>query len=70
MTPEEQKNSRRELDDLLTPADALEDPDDESEDTVTAIREAIQEMDAGGPGIPLDEFVRKFEAKHGLSRAP
>jgi hypothetical protein len=59
--------------DDLTPSDALEEwalaqPDVECEviDTVAAIREAIEEMDSGAPGIPLDAFVRKFEAKHGL----
>ena len=61
---------REDLDEHLNaPAstDASTDRGAEPEETVAAIREAIQELDSGSPGIPLEDFIRKFEAKHGLS---
>ena len=57
-----------EEEDAPTPSEMSEERDADLEDTVAAIREAIQEMDSGSRGIPLEEFIEKFEAKHGLSR--
>ena len=56
----------------LSPEEALdlwriENPKDhEFSDTVTALREAISEMDSGDLGMPLDEFDRAFRRNHGL----
>lgn len=38
-----------------------------NEDDLAAIQEAIDDMDAGDRGIPLEEFDRDFRARHNLS---
>ena len=37
-----------------------------TDDDVAAVREALEEMDRGVPGIPLDEFDRRFRERHAL----
>ena len=56
----------------LTPEDALDlwrdqhpFPEDMAE-SVKAIREALDAMDAGDTGMTVDEFERRFRDKHGL----
>jgi hypothetical protein len=39
---------------------------DDYDDTVAALREAFEEMDAGVPGIPAKQFFREFRERHGL----
>jgi hypothetical protein len=39
----------------------------EFEESVAAIREALAELDAGGKGTPLDEFVKEFRRQHNIS---
>jgi hypothetical protein len=34
--------------------------------TVTALRAALADIEAGDLGIPLDEYDRQFRARHGL----
>ena len=40
------------------------------EDTVVALREAFDEMDAGVQGIPAEQFFREFREQHGLPPQP
>lgn len=49
--------------DLWRDEQSLSEP---SDDDVAAVREALEEMDRGVPGIPLDEFDRRFRERHGL----
>jgi len=42
-------------------------PSDEDDDSVAAIEEALDEIRAGVPGIPFDQFEREFRQRHGLS---
>jgi hypothetical protein len=37
---------------------------------VQAIREALEDMDAGDKGIPWDEFDRDFRKRHNLDGGP
>jgi hypothetical protein len=66
----------KEGDDKLSPEEALdiwrsEHPDSEEfEDTVAALREALEEMDAGNAGIPAEQFFREFREHHGLPPKP
>jgi hypothetical protein len=59
-------------DDKLSPEEALdiwrsEHPlSEDYEETVAALREALEEMDAGVPGIPAEQFFREFRERHGL----
>lgn len=39
----------------------------EFDETVAALREAIDDMNAGDHGRPLDEVMRDIRAKHGWS---
>jgi hypothetical protein len=63
-------------DDKLSPEEALdiwrsEHPlSEDFEDTVAALREALEEMDAGVPGIPAEQFFREFRERHGLPQQP
>lgn len=54
----------------LSPEEALDlwrdrhpDPDEFAAD-VEAVREALDDMNAGDPGIPLEEYERKFYQQH------
>jgi hypothetical protein len=40
------------------------------DDTVQALREALDDMDAGDTGVTLDEFDRAFRKRHGLPASP
>lgn len=40
---------------------------DEFDENVTALREALAELDSGNKGIPLDEFDRRFRERNSLS---
>jgi len=57
---------------IVSPEEALElwldeNPvDDDFKESVAAIQEALDEMDAGVPGIPLEEFDRRFRERHNL----
>lgn len=42
-----------------------DDPDDDS--LIADVEEAIEEMKSGVPGIPADEFFKKFRESRGLS---
>lgn len=59
----------------LSPEEALdlwriEHPSDaEIEETVAAVRESLADMEAGDTGMPLDEFLREFRKRHGLTEA-
>jgi hypothetical protein len=45
----------------------LENPNpDDFDDTVQALREALEDMAAGDCGVPLEEFDRDFRRRHGL----
>jgi hypothetical protein len=59
-------------DDKLTPEEAVDIwrsahplPED-FEDTVAALREALEDLDAGDVGQPLEEFDAEFRARHNL----
>jgi hypothetical protein len=39
---------------------------DEADDTVLAVREALQDMDRGDQGLPIEQFDRDFRARHNL----
>jgi hypothetical protein len=43
---------------------------EEFEDTVAALQEAFDEIDAGVPGIPAEQFFREFRERHGLPPQP
>lgn len=52
----------------LSPEEALDlwrmqQPDD---DAIAAVQEALQDMEEGDEGIPLDQFDRDFRQRHGL----
>ena len=47
---------------LLQALDSL----DEEEDDVKAIEEALESLDRGEPGVPLDEAFEKLRRKYGL----
>jgi hypothetical protein len=56
----------------LTPEEAIDlwrasHPQDDFEETVLALKEAIAELEAGEKGQPADEFLREFRAQRGLS---
>jgi len=59
----------------LSPEEALdlwraENPAAEDRDeTVRALREALEELHAGDAGVSLDDFDREFRERNGLSRA-
>lgn len=40
------------------------------EETVEALREALEDMDAGDVGIPAEQFFREFREAHGLPPRP
>lgn len=42
----------------------------ERQESVAAIREALDELDRGVPGIPLDEAAQRIREKHGWASAP
>ena len=42
----------------------------ERQESVAAIREALDEMDRGVPGVPLDEAAQRIRQKHGRASAP
>lgn len=56
----------------LSPEEALDlwraehELDDDFADNVAAIEEALDEIRAGVPGIPFDQFDREFRARHGI----
>ena len=37
-----------------------------ADDTVLAVQEALDDMQAGDQGLPLDQFDREFRVRHGL----
>ena len=41
-------------------------PSEATDDDVAALRDALEELDRGVPGIPLDEFDRRFRERHAL----
>jgi hypothetical protein len=58
----------------LSPEEALEawrlqnrSPEEMAED-VQAIREALDDMDAGDTGVPWEEFDREFRKRHNLDQ--
>lgn len=40
--------------------------EEDAEDDLEAIKEALADFDAGDRGIPIEEFDREFRKKHGL----
>lgn len=40
--------------------------DDDFEDTVLALKEALAELEAGEKGVPAEEFLREFRARRGI----
>jgi hypothetical protein len=40
------------------------------EENVAALREALDEIDKGARGIPIDEFDRRFRERHSLPPRP
>ncbi|HVC98054.1 MAG TPA: hypothetical protein VND64_30570 [Pirellulales bacterium] len=42
----------------------------EFEDTVAALREALNDMEAGDKGTPLESFDRDFRNRRGIPSAP
>jgi hypothetical protein len=60
----------------LSPEEALdlwrtEHPDpDEFEETVQALREAIEDLESGVPTRPFEEFDREFRQRHNIPDAP
>jgi hypothetical protein len=40
------------------------------EENVAALREALEDMDAGDVGIPAEQFFREFREAHGLPPRP
>jgi hypothetical protein len=56
----------------LSPEEALEvwrlqnPSEEEFEEDVEAIREALADMEAGDTGRPFEEFDREFRKRHGL----
>jgi hypothetical protein len=59
-------------DTVVSPEEALDEwraqhaTEDDEQDDLEAIKEAIADFDAGDRGIPIEEFDREFCAKHGL----
>jgi hypothetical protein len=59
----------------MSPEEALdlwrsENPaDEERTETVRALREALEELQAGDPGVALEDFDREFRERNGLGRA-
>ena len=54
------------LDDALAQWDAENEPGDEREQTLRAIREGLEDV-AAGRSRPFEEFDRDFRARRGLS---
>jgi hypothetical protein len=56
----------------LTPEEAMDlwrashPQEDDFEETVLALKEAIAELEAGDIGQPAEEFLREFRAQRGL----
>lgn len=59
-------------DNCLSPAEALElwrlqnRTSEEFEADAQAIREALDDFDAGEVGTPVDDFVQEFRKRHGI----
>jgi hypothetical protein len=43
---------------------------DDFEENVEALREALEDMEAGDVGIPVEQFFREFREDHGLPPRP
>jgi hypothetical protein len=58
--------------DILSPEEALDlwrlthPISDDLADSVSALREALADLDSGERGVPLDEFDREFRRRHNL----
>jgi hypothetical protein len=42
---------------------------EEYEEDVAAIREALEDLEAGKPGIPAEQFLEEFRKRHSLDRS-
>ena len=58
---------------LISPEEALDEwraqhaAEDDEQDDLEAIKEALADFDAGNRGIPFDKFDRNFRSRHGLT---
>jgi hypothetical protein len=55
------------VDDVIGLWDIETQPESEREASVKAIQEALDDMEAGDTGTPVDEFLAPLLRKHGLS---